>query len=59
MDTQNASSPAPGSIAYTMTAYLDMVRITRSKRTYMSYKTVSIVLPNCWKNGTLPRTNRP
>jgi site-specific recombinase XerD len=38
MDTENDSSPSPNSISLTMLSYLDMVRITRSKRTYLSYK---------------------
>lgn len=38
MNNENVSPPDPGTISYAMTAYLDMVRITRSKRTYMSYK---------------------
>ena len=38
MDNQNDPAYSPGSISHTMAAYLDMVRITRSKRTYLSYK---------------------
>jgi len=38
MNTQNDPAQSPGTISQTISAYLDMVRITRSKRTYLSYK---------------------
>jgi site-specific recombinase XerD len=38
MATQNVPAPSPESISSIMLAYLDMVRTTRSKRTYLSYK---------------------
>ena len=38
MENSNDSAHPPGSILHTIASYLDMVRVTRSKRTYLSYK---------------------